>query len=304
MTGGLLATLLCLPATATTAVGCAQLSSGQQHRSRPGVDGERSAGSAHERRAHRPEPRGCVSRSEPGAVPWGAGHSAVFVRGGDDALYFMQFENGVASGWQNLDGVVTWNPTRSRPARVDGETAAEPGTSVPGCGFVLPRVPSKSDGSPFRRGFPSGGSSPDGQVSGMAGASSVAWQCLRVGGVPAIPSTSLRAITPRQGGHHLGIGAGSCRAPLTRCDRASPGRRDGRHAAGVRAFAQIVGGAARGMPGSAPIAPPARETGLAAGASATSTDRTLPGMGPPTSDSSGLEPRRSDTAVLVEGCLP
>jgi hypothetical protein len=53
---------------------------------------------------------GGVSRSEPAAVSWGAGHSAVFVRGGDDALYFMQFDNGVASGWQNLGGVITWNP--------------------------------------------------------------------------------------------------------------------------------------------------------------------------------------------------
>ncbi|MEV6304328.1 hypothetical protein AB0M02_33325 [Actinoplanes sp. NPDC051861] len=53
---------------------------------------------------------GGVSRSEPGAVSWGAGHSAVFVRGGDDALYVMQFVDGVATGWQNLGGKLTWNP--------------------------------------------------------------------------------------------------------------------------------------------------------------------------------------------------
>jgi len=53
---------------------------------------------------------GGVSRSEPSVVSWGAGHTAAFVRGGDDALYFMQFENGVATGWQNLGGQLTWNP--------------------------------------------------------------------------------------------------------------------------------------------------------------------------------------------------
>ncbi len=61
--------------------------------------------------------------------------------------------------------------------------------------------------------------------------SSVGWQCLRLGGVPAIPSTSLRAITPPQGGPGaLVCGCVGIRAPLTRRDRASPGRRDGRHA--------------------------------------------------------------------------
>lgn len=53
---------------------------------------------------------GGVSRSEPSAVSWGSGHSAVFIRGGDDGLYYNQFDNGVASGYQSLGGVVTWNP--------------------------------------------------------------------------------------------------------------------------------------------------------------------------------------------------
>lgn len=53
---------------------------------------------------------GGFSRSEPSAVSWGAGHSAVAVRGGDEALYVMQFENGVSQGWVNLGGRLTWNP--------------------------------------------------------------------------------------------------------------------------------------------------------------------------------------------------
>ncbi|WP_130509583.1 hypothetical protein [Krasilnikovia cinnamomea] len=44
------------------------------------------------------------------ATSWGAGHSAVAVRGGDEALYVMQFDNGASTGWQNLGGVLTWNP--------------------------------------------------------------------------------------------------------------------------------------------------------------------------------------------------
>ena len=68
-------------------------------------------------------------------------------------------------------------------------------------------------------------SSPDGQVSGMAQDE----VCRRFGTErqPAIPSTSTRAIAPRQGADpttvpkHRGC-------PLTRHDRAMPGRRDGR----------------------------------------------------------------------------
>ncbi|GLY99514.1 hypothetical protein [Actinoplanes sp. NBRC 103695] len=53
---------------------------------------------------------GGFSRSEPVAASFGEGHSAVAVRGRDEALYVMQFENGVSTGWQNLGGVLTYNP--------------------------------------------------------------------------------------------------------------------------------------------------------------------------------------------------
>ncbi|MFE5569846.1 MULTISPECIES: hypothetical protein [Amycolatopsis] len=118
------ATMLC-PAMASAAVGCAELSRGGNID--PGLASMpngpldifqvSSSGNVFRTQV---DPRtngvitaqnlGGVSRSEPGAVSWGPGHSAVFVRGADDALYFMQFENGVASGWQNLGGVITWNP--------------------------------------------------------------------------------------------------------------------------------------------------------------------------------------------------
>ena len=48
-------------------------------------------------------------------------------------------------------------------------------------------------------------------------------------GLPAIPSTSLRAITPRRGVPSLAILCfGLFGDPSARCDRAAPGRRDGR----------------------------------------------------------------------------
>lgn len=51
-----------------------------------------------------------VVTSEPSAVSWGAEHSAAFVRGGDRALWYLQWDNGSATGWQSLGGDITWNP--------------------------------------------------------------------------------------------------------------------------------------------------------------------------------------------------
>src|SRR6476469_2385428 len=68
-------------------------------------------------------------------------------------------------------------------------------------------------------------SSPDRQVSRMVGP---AVRLRFVGGQPAIPSTSTRAIAPRQGGRPQPEVPSAKRAPLTRRDRATPGRRDGR----------------------------------------------------------------------------
>lgn len=53
---------------------------------------------------------GGVARSEPAAVSWGAGHSAVFVRGSDGALWYLQWDNGTNTGWTSLGGQITWNP--------------------------------------------------------------------------------------------------------------------------------------------------------------------------------------------------
>jgi hypothetical protein len=53
---------------------------------------------------------GGVARSEPSAISWGPGHSAVFVRGSDGALWYLQRNNGVESGWLSLGGQITWNP--------------------------------------------------------------------------------------------------------------------------------------------------------------------------------------------------
>lgn len=53
---------------------------------------------------------GGVARSEPAAVSWGAGHSAVFVRGSNGALWYLQWDNGSATGWTSLGGQITWNP--------------------------------------------------------------------------------------------------------------------------------------------------------------------------------------------------
>ena len=82
----------------------------------------------------------------------------------------------------------------------------------------------------------------------------------RVGGLPALPSTSLRAITPAQGGRLpwfrcagglVGIGVVMHGPPLNRRDRAAPGRREGRQqpqvcaadaAGGVRGFAAVACG--------------------------------------------------------------
>ncbi len=57
---------------------------------------------------------------------------------------------------------------------------------------------------------PSGGSSPEGLANRMAIflASSVVWHGISLVVLPAIPSTSLRAITPRQGGRTDGFGCG------------------------------------------------------------------------------------------------
>jgi hypothetical protein len=53
---------------------------------------------------------GGVARSEPSAISWGPGHSAAFVRGSNGALWYLQRNNGVESGWLSLGGQVTWNP--------------------------------------------------------------------------------------------------------------------------------------------------------------------------------------------------
>lgn len=53
---------------------------------------------------------GGVARSEPAAVSWGPGHSAVFVRGSDGAPWYLQWDNGSQTGWQSLGGQITWNP--------------------------------------------------------------------------------------------------------------------------------------------------------------------------------------------------
>jgi hypothetical protein len=53
---------------------------------------------------------GGVARSEPAAVSWGPGHSAVFVRGSDGALWYLMWDNGATTGWTSLGGQITWNP--------------------------------------------------------------------------------------------------------------------------------------------------------------------------------------------------
>lgn len=121
---GLVAALL-VPATATAATGCAELARGSN--TDPGLaatpDGPVDifqTGLVGNVFRTQIDPRtnavasfqdlGGVSRSEPAGVSMGAGHTAVFVRGGDDALYFQEFDHGEASGWQNLGGQLTWNP--------------------------------------------------------------------------------------------------------------------------------------------------------------------------------------------------
>jgi hypothetical protein len=94
-----------------------------------------------------------------------------------------------------------------------------------------------SDGACLRRflagrGFASGGSSPEGQVSGMAWglASSVLWQgsvCLPSRRPPS--GLSHRVKGPTFGDVAL---ARISLGPLTRRDRATPGRRDGRQHSG------------------------------------------------------------------------
>ncbi|ALG10571.1 hypothetical protein [Kibdelosporangium phytohabitans] len=120
-----LATSLLAPATATAATACVQLERGNNNdiglASMPGgpldiyqtglggsvlrtqVDPRTNAVNSFQN-------LGGVSRSEPAAVSSADGHSAVVVRGGDDGLYAMQFDNGTTSGWQNLGGRITWNP--------------------------------------------------------------------------------------------------------------------------------------------------------------------------------------------------
>lgn len=51
-----------------------------------------------------------VARSEPSAASWGPGHSIVVVRGSDGALWYLQWINGIGTGWQSLGGQVVWNP--------------------------------------------------------------------------------------------------------------------------------------------------------------------------------------------------
>ena len=51
-----------------------------------------------------------VAASEPSATSWGSGHVATVVRGGNGALWYLQWDNGSATGWQTLGGTVTWNP--------------------------------------------------------------------------------------------------------------------------------------------------------------------------------------------------
>uniref|UniRef100_UPI001CEF0C4C transposase n=1 Tax=Actinophytocola algeriensis TaxID=1768010 RepID=UPI001CEF0C4C len=122
-----------------------------------------------------------------------------------------------------IDETLDWGLSR-RPVVADAAYGGATALRWPGVGswFVLAgRVSSPG-------GFASGGSSPEGQVSGMALRLGIFGGLARVG-LPAIPSTSLRAITPAQGGGSevwrrfwlLG-------ASLIRCDRALPGRRDGR----------------------------------------------------------------------------
>lgn len=48
--------------------------------------------------------------SEPSATSWGPGHIAVFVRGTNAELWYLQNDNGASSGWQSLGGIVEWNP--------------------------------------------------------------------------------------------------------------------------------------------------------------------------------------------------
>lgn len=49
--------------------------------------------------------------SEPSAVSWGSGHSAVFVRGTNAELWYLQWDNGSATGWTSLGGQIVWNPS-------------------------------------------------------------------------------------------------------------------------------------------------------------------------------------------------
>ena len=112
------------------------------------------------------------------------------------------------------------------------------------CLFPMPRFPHPPSSTPplhqrrpppFPRGALSSpdGRPPDGLLAGGAGlqdGSGVFEFFLLLGsGLPAIPSTSLRAITPRRGVPGLATGCvGHFGDPSARCDRAAPGRRDGR----------------------------------------------------------------------------
>lgn len=60
---------------------------------------------------------GGVARSDPRAASWGPTHSMVFIRGGDDALHFMNFEYSGSAVWQSLGGIVTLNPAPVAPER-------------------------------------------------------------------------------------------------------------------------------------------------------------------------------------------
>lgn len=56
------------------------------------------------------EDLGGVLTSEPSAASWGAGHVAVFMRGSNGELWYLQWDNGSATGWLSLGGAITWNP--------------------------------------------------------------------------------------------------------------------------------------------------------------------------------------------------
>jgi hypothetical protein len=102
-------------------------------------------------------------------------------------------------------------------------TEFDPRTSPAGaCGRPPGTGKGHAQQPPARRAARVGGegmSSPDGQVSEIAGRTLRPWPI-------GIPTTSQRTITPRQGGSSAG-GLGRAQgAPLTPRDRALPGRRD------------------------------------------------------------------------------